>query len=244
MILTQRDRLVSMLERKHYKYLETITICFVLVLILSNLIGSVKITQLCLGQWFCFSTTTGVLLFPVSYLIGDILTEVYGYAQSRKVIWTGFGALILANLIIQFFIILPADPNWGLQGAYSQVFNMSLRISVASIIAFAAGEFTNSYVIAKLKLWTKGKYQSVRIIGSTMAGELVDTIIIIPLAFIGADGYPLELMFKLMGSKYLIKVIWEILAYPLLTVHLIRFLKNKEHEDYYDKDTDFNPFHL
>lgn len=215
-----------------------------LILILTNLVGSAKITQFCLSESFCFSLSTGLLLFPVSYLIGDILTEVYGYAASRRVIWTGFGALLIANLIIQFFVVLPADPNWGLQEAYSQVFKMSLRISIASIIAFAAGEFTNSYVIAKLKLWLKGKYQWFRIIGSTMAGELVDTLIIIPLGFWGAEGYPVEILFKIMMSKYLIKVIWEIIAYPIITVHLIKFLKTREHEDYYDKNTDFNPFHL
>ncbi|MDD9898749.1 MAG: queuosine precursor transporter [Candidatus Melainabacteria bacterium] len=229
---------------KRYHYLEIITVAFVLILILSNLVGSAKITQLCLAEDWCLSLSTGLLLFPVSYLIGDILTEVYGYSASRRVIWTGFGALLAANLIIQFFVVLPADPEWGLQQAYSQVFKMSLRISIASIIAFAAGEFTNSYVIAKLKLWLKGKHQWVRIIGSTMAGELVDTLIVIPLGFYGAQGYPVEILFKIMMSKYVIKVVWEIIAYPLITVHLIKFLKTAEHEDYYDKDTNFNPFHL
>lgn len=233
-----------MSSQKHYQYTGLITVSFVLILILSNLVGSVKITQLCLGNWFCFSSTTGLLLFPASYLIGDILTEVYGYSQSRKVIWTGFGALIIANLIIQTFIALPPDPSWGLQESYTKVFSMSLRISIASMIAFAAGEFTNSYVIAKLKVLTKGKYQALRIIGSTMVGEFVDTAIVMPLAFLGAEGYPVELILKIMLSKYIIKVVWEIIAYPLVTVHLIKFLKTKEQEDYYDKKTDFNPFHL
>jgi uncharacterized integral membrane protein (TIGR00697 family) len=188
--------------------------------------------------------TTGLLLFPASYLIGDILTEIYGYAVSRKVIWTGFTALILANLIIQLFIYLPADPNWGLQDAYSKIFNMSFRVSIASIIAFTCGEFTNSYVLAKMKILTKGKFMIARLIGSTAAGELIDTLIIFPLGFLGAEGYPLSLMFKMMLSKYIIKVVWEIIAYPILTVHLIKFLKKSEQEDYYDYDTNLNPFKL
>ena len=229
---------------KQYKYLDIITIVFVVVLIITNLIGSVKITRLCFGEMFCFSTTTGLLLFPVSYLIGDILTEIYGYSASRRIIWTGFIALIISNLIVQFFIFLPPDPDWGLQDAYSKIFNQSFRVSIASMIAFWCGEFTNSYVLAKMKVMTKGKFMLARLIGSTMAGELVDTLIIFPLGFLGAEGYPLSLMFKMMMSKYIIKVLWEVIAYPILTVHLIKFLKKNEHEDYYDYDTDLNPFHI
>ncbi len=228
-------------QERNYKYLGFISICFVVVLILTNLVGSVKITRLCIGD-FCFSTTTGLLLIPVSYLIGDILTEIYGYAESRRVIWTGFIALILSNLILQFFISLPPDPNWGSQEAYAKIFNLSLRVSFASIIAFWCGEFANSYVVAKMKILTGGKYLGARLILSTMAGELVDTLIIFPLGFLGAEGYPLSLMLNVMASKYIIKVLWEIIAYPIFTVHMIKFLKKSEGVDAYDYQVDLSPF--
>ncbi len=210
----------------------------------SNLIGSVKVTRLCIPNTeLCISCTTGLLLFPLSYLIGDILTEVYGYASSRKVIWTGFTALITANILIQIFKALPPDPDWGLQLAYSQIFNQSLRTSAASMIAFFCGEFTNSFVLAKLKVITQGKIPALRIIGSTVAGELIDTIIIYPLAFWGALGFPPNLLLKVMITNYCLKVLWEIVAYPV-TKQILAFLKKTENEDYYDYDTDFNPFHV
>lgn len=212
-----------------------------MVLILTNLVGSVKIIHLCAND-FCFSSTAGLLLFPVSYLIGDILTEIYGYAASRKVIWTGFAALILANIIVQFFVLLPPDPNWGLQESYAKIFHLSFRVSFASIVAFWCGEFTNSYVVAKMKILTNGKYQAARLILSTMAGELVDTLIIFPLGFLGAEGYPISLMLNVMLSKYLIKVAWEIIAYPIFTVHLVKFLKESESSDVYDYNTNLSPF--
>lgn len=228
---------------KNYKYLDLITVIFVVIIIISNLIGAIKITRLCIpGTDLCLSCTTGLLLFPASYLIGDILTEVYGYARSRKVIWTGFIALALANLIIQIFKTLPPDPNWGLQEAYSQIFNQSLRVSTASLIAFFCGEFTNSFILAKLKVFTKGKYQFMRIIGSTIGGELVDSLIIYPLAFLGAPGFPPELVLKIMITNYCLKVLWETAIYPL-TKQILKFLKKSENEDYYDYSTDFSPFH-
>ena len=228
-------------QERNYKYLGFISICFVVVLILTNLVGSVKVTRLCVGD-FCFSTSPGLLLIPVSYLIGDILTEIYGYAESRKVIWTGFTALILSNLILQIFIALPPDPNWGLQEAYVQIFNLSLRISIASMVAFWCGEFVNSFVVAKMKIITQGKYLSARLILSTAAGELVDTLIIIPLAFLGNPDYPTALLLNIMASKYVIKVLWEIIAYPLFTVHMIKFLKKAEGVDVYDYQTNLSPF--
>lgn len=226
---------------QRYKYLDFISISFVLVLILTNLVGSVKIIRLCADD-FCFSSTAGLLLFPVSYLIGDILTEIYGYSASRKVIWTGFAALIISNLIVQFFVLLPPDPSWGLQEAYAKIFHQSFRVSFACIIAFWCGEFTNSYVVAKMKIWTKGKYQAARLILSTVAGELVDTLIVFPLGFLGAEGYPLSLMLNVMISKYLIKVVWEIIAYPIFTMHIVKFLKKAEDSDVYDYNTNLSPF--
>ncbi len=228
-------------QERNYKYLGFISICFVVVLILTNLVGSVKVIRLCAGD-FCFSATTGLLLIPASYLIGDILTEIYGYAESRKVIWTGFTALILSNLILQIFIALPPDPNWGLQDAYTKIFHLSFRISIASMIAFWCGEFVNSYVVAKMKVLTGGKYLSARLILSTMAGELVDTLIIIPIAFWGNPDYPTAMLLNIMASKYVIKVLWEIIAYPLFTVHMIKFLKKAEGVDTFDYQTNLSPF--
>jgi uncharacterized integral membrane protein (TIGR00697 family) len=216
---------------------------FVTVLLISNIVGSIKITKICAWDEFCFSATTGLFLFPASYLIGDLLTEVYGYSKSRKVIWTGFACLLATNLIILFFRFLPSDPSWGLEAEYTKIFSQSLRISLASMVAYFCGEFTNSLVIAKLKVLTKGKYQALRIIGSTAAGELVDSILILFLGFYGAPGYPLELMFKVLVVNYTFKVTWEIVFYPI-TRQLLKFLKKAESEDYYDIDTDFNPFHL
>jgi len=231
-------------QTRQYKYLEYITVALVVILLISNLVGSIKVTRLCIPttDW-CLSFTTGLFLFPASYLIGDILTEVYGYDKSRKVIWTGFGALLVTNLIIQFFIILPADPNWGLQNSYSQIFNQSFRISMASMVAYFCGEFTNSYVVAKLKVWTKGEQLALRLIASTMAGELVDSLIIYPLGFLGAPGYTLDLMIGVLITNYIIKVLWEIAAYPFTRL-LLKWLKKAEHEDFYDYKTDFNPFHV
>jgi queuosine precursor transporter len=229
---------------KTYKYLDYILAAFVMILLVSNIIGSIKITKICLTDEICFSATTGLFLFPASYLIGDLLTEVYGYSKSRKVIWTGFACLLATNLIILFFRFLPSDPNWGLQEEYSKIFSLSFRVSLASMVAYFCGEFTNSIVIAKLKVWTKGKYQALRIIGSTAAGELVDTVLILFLGFYGTAGYPLELMMKVLIVNYTFKVAWEIIMYPLFTQHLLKYLKKAENEDYYDINTDFNPFHL
>ena len=216
---------------------------FVTILLVSNIVGSIKITRICAWDDMCFSATTGLFLFPASYLVGDLLTEVYGYSKSRKVIWTGFACLLATNLIILFFRALPSDPSWGLDEAYTKIFSLSLRVSMASMVAYFCGEFTNSLVIAKLKVWFKGKYQALRIIGSTAAGELVDSVLILFLGFYGTEGYPLELMLKVLMVNYTFKVAWEIVVYPL-TWQLLKFLKKAENEDYYDIDTDFNPFHL
>lgn len=229
---------------KAYKYLDYILAAFVTILLVSNIIGSIKITRLCITDELCFSATTGLFLFPASYLIGDLLTEVYGYSKSRKVIWTGFACLLATNLLILFFRFLPSDPNWGLQQEYSKIFSLSFRVSLASIVAYSCGEFTNSFVIAKLKVWTKGKYQALRIIGSTAAGELVDSVLILFLGFYGTAGYPLELMMRVLIINYTFKVAWEVIMYPLLTHHLLKYLKKEEEEDYFDIDTNFNPFHL
>lgn len=183
----------------------------------------------------------GLLIFPISYLMGDILTEVYGYARSRRVIWTGFVFLIISVALANLFVIMPADPDWGLQDAYAKIFSMSFRVSLASMLAYFCGEFCNSYVVAKLKVLTKGKKLFYRLIGSTVAGEFVDTIIFYPIAFAGIAGFPPSLLIKVMIANYTVKVLWEVLAFPM-TRRLVNYLKKAENEDYYDTKTDFSPF--
>lgn len=224
--------------------MDAITVAFAVVLIISNLIGAVKAVRIELPWGWGFSCTAGLFLFPLSYLIGDTLTEVYGYAKSRKVIWTGFGALIFANLVIMFFNLLPADPNWGLRHEFTAIFSQSLRLSVASMIAYFCGEFTNSYIVARFKVLDSGRNQAFRIIFSTVAGELVDTVLVLFIGFYGAPGYPLDLIMRVLITNYIFKVLWEAVAYPVFTMHLLRKLKQVENEDYYDYDTDMNPFHL
>ncbi len=247
--------------QRSYKYLDIITVVFVVVLLLADLVASVKVTQLLIpapenllgllaswglpviGSCLAISFTTGLFFFPVSYLAGDILTEVYGYDKSRRVIWTGFISLIIANIIIKILVSLPPDPHWTLQPAYEQIFALSMRISAASMFAYFCGEFVNSYTVAKLKVLTQGKNLALRLIGSTMTGELVDTLIFYPLAFIGMQGFPTDLIIKIMITNYIVKVMWEVIAYPA-TRQLVLFLKHKENEDYYDYKTNFSPFHL
>ncbi|MEN3038993.1 MAG: queuosine precursor transporter, partial [Candidatus Kryptonium sp.] len=167
------------------------------------------------------------------------LTEVYGYSRSRKVIWAGFGALIFASIMSWFVRKLPPDPSWPYQEAYDIVFGQTPRIAIASMIAFWAGEFTNSFVLAKMKLLTRGKFLWTRTIGSTIAGEAVDSLIFYPVAFYGF--WTNELLIKVMLTNYAIKVGWEALITPV-TYKIVNFLKRAENEDYYDWNTDFNPF--
>ena len=230
--------------RSEYRYLNVITVAFVVILLLSNLVASIKVTRIHIPLLdMDVSFVAGLLFFPVSYLLGDLLTEVYGYSKSRNVIWTGFTSLLIANLIVKFLVWLPADPNWHLDQAYRDVFALGFRVSIASMLAFFAGEFINSFTIAKLKILTKGKWQALRIISSTAAGEFVDTLIFYPLAFWGDPNFPPDLILKIMLANYIVKVLWEIFAYPV-TMKIIAFLKRAEAEDYYDYSTDFNPFHL
>lgn len=227
-----------------YKYLDIITVCFVVVLLLSNLVASIKVTKIAIPFInFDISFAAGLLLFPASYLVGDLLTEVYGYSKSRRVIWTGFTALVISTVIVSLFVAMPPDPNWGLQDSYEKIFATSFRVSIASMVAFFSGEFCNSFVIAKLKVLFKGNFQAVRIIGSTMVGEFVDSLIFYTCAFWGLEAFPPNLIIKIMVTSYLVKVAWEILVYPV-TKQIIAFLKRAESEDYYDYGTNFNPFHL
>ena len=226
-----------------YKYFDLIMAAFVAVLLCANLIGVHKVSSVNLPFYGEYIYGTGVLFFPLSYLFGDILTEVYGYARSRRVIWAGFGALIFASLMSFVVTSLPpaqtmsADQN----AAVNVIFGQTWRIVAASLLGFWAGEFVNSFVLAKMKLATKGKYLWMRTIGSTFAGEAVDSLIFYPLAFLGT--WSNEQVVSVLIGNYLLKVFWEVIATPL-TYKIVGFLKRVEHEDHFDRDTNFNPFTL
>jgi hypothetical protein len=186
---------------------------------------------------------TGILFFPISYVFGDILTEVYGYARSRRVIWAGFGALIFASFMSFVIVAMPPAPEWPNQEAYELIFGSTPRIVFSSLVAFWAGEFANSFVLAKMKVGTKGRFLWLRTIGSTIAGEAVDSMIFYPLAFWGAKGWTGQAVISVMITNYVLKVLWEALITPV-TYRIVAFLKRLENEDYYDRNTNFNPFTL
>ena len=220
---------------KNYKYLGTISVFFVAVLLISN-VASAKIVDF---GWFTFDG--GTLLFPLSYIFGDILTEVYGYKRSRKVIWLGFFMALLMSLVFIIVGRLPSAPGWNAQAAYDAILGLTPRLVIASLIAYASGEFSNSYILAKMKIFTKGKMLWTRTIGSTVVGELLDSTIFISIAFWGI--LPDSLLFTLIVSNYIFKTSVEIIFTPL-TYKIIGFLKNREAEDYYDSNTNFSPFSL
>lgn len=230
-------------DRRRYKYFDLIMAAFVTVLLCSNLIGVHKVSSVNLPLIGEYVFGTGVLFFPLSYLFGDILTEVYGYARSRRVIWAGFGALVFASFMSWIVTSLPAAQTMSAEQrtAVELIFGQTWRIVLASLIAFWAGEFVNSYVLAKMKLLTDGRYLWTRTIGSTVAGEAVDSAIFYPIAFLGT--WSTEQVVSVMIGNYFIKVIWEAVATPV-TYKIVGFLKRAEHEDHFDRDTDFNPFTL
>lgn len=221
---------------RNYKYLDLITAAFVTILLCSNLIGAGKI---CTVAGFTFGA--GVLFFPISYVFGDILTEVYGYARARRVVWAGFGAMIFASGMSAAIVAFPPAEGWPHQEAYLTVFGLTPRIAAASLFAFWMGEFANSYVLAVLKIRTAGKMLWLRTIGSTIVGEGVDSLVFYPLAFIGF--WTTEQVFQVALSNYLIKVGWETVLTPV-TYKIVGALKRAENEDYYDRGTNFTPFSL
>jgi hypothetical protein len=211
---------------------------FVTVLLCANIIGVSKRSTIG-GLTF----GTGILFFPLSYLFGDILTEVYGYARSRRVIWAGFGALIFAAFMSYVIVAMPPAEGWTGQQAYEDIFGSTPRIVMASLVGFWAGEFANSFTLAKLKILTSGRFLWMRTIGSTIAGELVDSLVFYPLAFLGAKGWTTQQVITVMISNYLLKVLWEAVMTPI-TYQVVNFLKRVENEDYYDRGTKFTPFSL
>lgn len=219
-----------------YRYYDLVMAAFVTVLLCANLIGASKVATL-----FGFTFGAGVLFFPISYVFGDILTEVYGYARARKVVWAGFGAMIFASFMSFTVLRFPPAPGWPHQAAFETVFGGTPRIVLASLVAYFCGEFCNSFVLAKLKLRTEGRLLWTRTIGSTIVGEAVDSLIFYPLAFLGV--WSNELVVRVLIGNYLLKVGWEIVITPL-TYRIVNFLKHAEREDYFDRTTDFTPFSL
>jgi uncharacterized integral membrane protein (TIGR00697 family) len=232
-----------MAGERQYKYFDLVMAAFVAVLLCSNLIGVHKVSSVDLPFYGEYIFGTGVLFFPLSYLFGDILTEVYGYARSRKVIWAGFGALIFASVMSLVVTSLPSAKTMSpeQQAAVNMIFGQTWRIVLASLTAFWLGEFVNSFVLAELKVLTEGRYLWMRTIGSTFAGEAVDSLIFYPVAFLGT--WSNEQLITVMIGNYFLKVLWEVIATPL-TYKIVAFLKKAEHEDFYDRETDFNPFTL
>lgn len=232
-----------MTHERQYKYYDLIMAAFVAVLLCSNLIGVHKVSTINLPFYGEYIFGAGVLFFPISYLFGDILTEVYGYARSRKVIWAGFGALFFASLMAWVVTNLPAASTMGedRQRAIEMIFGQTPRIVAASLTAFWLGEFVNSFVLAKIKIWMSGRLLFVRTIASTIAGEIADSLIFYPIAFYGV--WSNQQLVSVMIGNYFLKVMWEVVATPF-TYLIVGFLKRAEHEDYFDRETDFNPFTL
>ena len=220
---------------RNYKYYSVITGLFSATLLISNILDT---------KIFMFGTLdlpAGIILFPLAYLFGNILTEVYGYAASRKVIWTGFASLILMIVFLELGRVLPAASFWTYQDSFNNILGHIPRIVIASISAYFIGEFCNSFVLAKLKVKTKGKGMPIRFVGSTIVGQAVDTTVFVSIAFIGV--LPLYSLGSIILSAWAFKVGWEIIALPM-TLPIVKWLKKVENEDYYDKETNFNPFQL
>jgi len=224
----------SLFEADHrYKYLDPLVTVFVVVLLISNIVGQ-KISAF--GP---LRVSGAQLLFPITYIFGDIFTEVYGYAASRKAIWIGFFASLLLSVMSIICVKLPAAPEWPNQQAFATVFYTVPRLVAASLLAYWCGEFANSYTLAKLKLVTKGKHLWTRTIGSTIVGQAIDSTVVMFVAFYGM--VPVNTILRLIISGYLAKVVYETVMTPA-TYAAVNFLKRKEQVDYFDYDTDFNPF--
>ncbi len=233
------------MEARHrtYRYFDVVMVSFVVVLVCSNLIGPAKAATLTLPLIGPVTFGAGVLFFPISYIFGDILTEVYGYARARRVIWAGFAALIFAAVMAAVIVALPPAPTWPNQHIYEVAFGSTWRVVGASMIAYFFGEFVNSYVLAKMKVRSEGRNMSWRFVVSTIAGEAIDSSIFYPLAFYNSGIMPNDLVATLMLAQFVTKTAVEIVLLPL-TVRIVAALKRAEHEDYFDRTTDFNPFKL
>lgn len=226
------------LGRAPLRYFDFTMAAFVTILLLSNVIGAAKMAQVTIaGRPWTFGA--GILFFPVSYILGDVLTEVYGYARARRCIWAGFAALLFMAFMAFVVVALPPAPGWTGQGAYQAVFGQVPRIVFASIAAFWAGEFANSFVLARLKLLTRGRHLWTRTIGSTVVGQAVDSLLFYPLAFLGV--WSAAGVAQVAVTNFALKVGWEVLLTPV-TYLVVGFLKRREGLDVYDRGTAFTPF--
>ena len=238
---TERAIDAAAMGGRSFRYYDFVMAAFVAILLLSNVIGAGKVAQIVLpgiGPW---PFGAGILFFPISYVIGDVLTEVYGYARARRVIWAGTAAVVFMAFMSWIVVALPPAPTWINQAAYATIFGQVPRIVLASVCAFWAGEFVNSYVMARMKLWSDGKHLWARTIGSTVLGEGVDSLIFYPLAFLGAEGFTPGLVVTVMLTQWALKVAWEVVLTPL-TYAIVGALKRAEGVDVFDRETDFTPF--
>ena len=227
---------------KTYRYYDLILGAYVCVVLCANLIGAAKVASVQVPFWGPLTFMAGVLFFPISYFFGDVLTEVYGYARDRRVVWSGFAALAFASLMSVVTVRLPPADFWRpQQPAIEAMFSNTPRIACGSMVAFWCGSFVNSYVLAKMKLLTSGRWLWTRTIGSTLCGELIDSVLFYTIAFAGL--WPSAELITVTLTQYVLKSAWEVLATPA-TYWIVRFLKRAEQEDYYDRDTRFSPFSL
>jgi queuosine precursor transporter len=218
---------------KEYRYFTLVTALFVAVLMISNVASSKWVSM---GP---FTFDGGTILFPISYIFGDILTEVYGYRKSRQVIWTGFACALLMSLVFAIVGFLPSAAGWENQDAYGKILGTTPRIVAGSLVAYFAGEFSNSYILARMKIFTRGRWLFTRTIGSTIVGEGIDTLLFVSVAFAGT--LPTATLFDGLVSNYVFKVGFEVVATPL-TYAIVNFLKRREKTDVFDNRTNFNPF--
>jgi uncharacterized PurR-regulated membrane protein YhhQ (DUF165 family) len=245
--------------RRHFRYFDYAMAAFVAILLLSNLIGAAKLATLnVLGAGFTFGA--GILFFPVSYVLGDVLTEVYGYANARRCVWAGFVAMLFMAFMSYVVVAMPPSPSWGCassgdplfadlvqardagticQSTYVSVFGSTWRIVLASVIAFWAGEFVNAFVLAKMKILTKGKHLWTRTIGSTVFGQAVDSLLFYPIAFVGV--WETKDVITVLLTNWALKVTWEAVLTPV-TYAVVGWLKNREGVDVFDTDIEFSPF--
>jgi uncharacterized integral membrane protein (TIGR00697 family) len=230
--------------QRSYRYYDFVMAAFVCVLLCANLIGAAKAAQVTLPVLGTIPFSGGVLFFPISYIFGDILTEVYGYGRDRRAVWAGFAALAFASFMAYVVLALPPVPdtfNLGYQKHLEAVFGNTWRIVAGSMIAFWCGSFANSYVMAKMKIWSAGRRLWQRTIGSTLVGEAVDSSLFYIIAFYGI--WPDGQIASIALAQYLLKTGWEVVMTPV-TYRVVAFLKHAEREDWYDRDTNFNPFRL
>ena len=229
------------LDGQRFRYFDLVMVAFVVVLLLSNVIGAEKRSVIDLPVIGLWPFGAGILFCPISYVIDDVLTEVYGYARARRAIWAGFVALLFMAAMEWTVVHLPVAEGWTGQPAYERVFGAGWRIIAASLGAFWVGDFLNSVVLARMKVWTERRHLWTRTIGSTIVGEGADSLIFYPLAFYGMPDWPVTALAQVMLSQYVLKVGWEVVLTPA-TYAVVGFLKRREGVDVYDEKTDFSPF--